>query len=89
MTGGTFTSLYLLRELGSFDAFIEYTSHGALKPVAPVTCEAIGDYGRLLEAFEGVRVSHAKRILQWVRHTKPSYKQTDAYWTRWSSSLLR
>ena len=89
MTGGVFTSLYLLRELGSFDAFIEYASHGALKPVAPVTCEAIGDYERLTRAFADVHISYGGRLSQWVRHAMPAYKQTDAYWTRQSPSLLR
>lgn len=88
MTGGVFTSLYLLRELGSFDAYLEYTRHGSMKPVAPITCEAIGDYQRVLDAFTGVRIAPVGKAGRWVRHTMPSYKQTDAYWTR-SPDLLR
>jgi hypothetical protein len=86
---GVFTSLYLLRELGSFDAFVQYASHGVLAPVAQLSCDAIDDYGRIERAFKGVRLSLAKSTFRWVRHAMPAYKDTEAHWLRWPASISR
>jgi mannosyltransferase OCH1-like enzyme len=86
---GVFTSFYLLRELGSFEAFVAYAGHGVLKPVARRICEIVGDHGRLMRMLDGVDISPVGRARQFVEHTMPSYKETDAHWMRWPGSIFR
>ena len=53
---GIFTSAYLLRELGSFDAFLEYAAGSILEPSANLFCETVGDYDTLGPMWRGVRI---------------------------------
>lgn len=53
---GVFTSLYLLHELGSIDAFLEYSVDSVIEPSAPLLCEVVGDYGRLAGAWDGIAI---------------------------------
>ena len=56
---GVFTSMYLLRELGSFDAFIEYSIGSVIEPSAPLFCELVGDLARVEGIFDGVVIRPA------------------------------
>jgi mannosyltransferase OCH1-like enzyme len=51
-----FTSMYLLRELGSTDSFMGYSAGTVLEPSASLFCDVVGDYGRVERAFAGVTV---------------------------------
>jgi glycosyl transferase-like sugar-binding protein len=53
---GIFTSAYLLRELGSFDAFTRYARGTVLEPVAPLFCEVVGTYSRIAGAWDDVEI---------------------------------
>lgn len=86
-----FTSLYLLRELGSFDAFVEYAEGGVLAGSAALVCETIGDYGRVPRAFEGVDVipeEEARALVEGAAAGLP-YKQDERNWLKASASIYR
>lgn len=91
MTGpALFTSLYLLRELGSIDAFLEYADGTAIERSAPLLCDAIGDYREVERAFGGIRIPLAKEGDAWARQIQPlpAYKKTQ-HWTNVHSSIYR
>jgi Glycosyltransferase sugar-binding region containing DXD motif len=85
-----FTALYLLRELGSLDAFLEYAQGGMLESSAPLTCEAIGDYERVERAFDGVRIPPMTESYAWAYTPLPplAYKTTD-HWADVTTSIFR
>jgi len=86
-----FGSLYLLRELGSFDAFRSYTKGGAIEHIAPLLCEVVDDYLRIERAFAGVRLEYQSKSRAWARPPRrpPAYKKTDLYWANQTSSIFR
>jgi hypothetical protein len=88
---GIFTSLYLLRELGSIDAFTDYVRGGALEPLAPLLCEVVGDYARIDRAFADVRVAPMSEAGEWVGPPgiPLAYKHTDTHWINTKSSIYR
>lgn len=87
---GIFTSLYLLRELGSFDDFISYAKGGVLEISAPLCCEVIGTYERVERAFEGVRIPPMAESHAWAYtpYPPPSYKSTE-HWSDVTTSIFR
>jgi hypothetical protein len=87
-TSSVFTILYLLRELGSFDSFVEFAGHGMLGRVSRLSCEVVGDYDRVRGVFAGVRISPLQQRNHWVRHTSPPYKETGRHWAHWPGSIF-
>ena len=88
---GVFTSLYFLRELGSLGAYREYVRDGAFEPMADPVCEAVGEYGRVEEAFKGVEIRPIEAINQWLRlpQPRPAYKDSGAHWLNFRGSIFR
>lgn len=86
-----FTSLYLLRELGSFDAFLSYAEGGVLEGSSRLFCETVGDHGRVAGAFEGVALPPVEQTYMLVAgiDTPLPYKDTDAHWVNVTSSIYR
>jgi hypothetical protein len=86
-----FTSLYLLRELGSFDAFLAYAEGGALEPSSRLLCETVGDHERIATAFAGVRMPPVEEAHVWVGGPEAPlfYKDTEAHWVNVTSSIYR
>lgn len=88
---GVPTLMRFIHNWGSFDAFIEGVAGSPMEPFARPYCEAIGDYGRIVEAFEGVRVSSHENMFEWVaspQYPLP-YKQTDAHWHNVRTAIFR
>jgi hypothetical protein len=86
---GIFTSLYLLRELGSFDAFLAHAGHGVLAPVARLSCEVVGEHERLAAALNGLRIAPVSKSRRWVGYRMAPYKRTEMHWLRWPGSIFR
>ena len=88
---GVFTSLYLIRQLMSLDAFREYASHGVLGPLAPLTCEVVGEIERVERAFDGVRIMTGEEYRRWFVNLgrNLSYKESEVHWPRWAVSIFR
>jgi Glycosyltransferase sugar-binding region containing DXD motif len=81
----------VIRELGSFDAFIDLIAGTDAEPFGELYCEVIGDHQRLDEAFDGVRFSSAERMFHWVgRPDFPlPYKATDVHWHNVKTRIFR
>jgi mannosyltransferase OCH1-like enzyme len=78
-----FTSLAALHRLGSFEA-----GRGALVRVnrlQEVLGEAIGDFARVTEAFERVRIVPFRTAMDWIGEAGAplAYKQGDEHWIDW------
>lgn len=86
-----FTSLYLLRELGSFDAYDAYAEGGALENAAGLLRETIGDYERVPRAFAGVELPAEIESRSWVGspETPLPYKDTEDHWVNVTASIYR
>jgi Glycosyltransferase sugar-binding region containing DXD motif len=86
-----FTSLYLLRELGSFEAFLDYVEGGVLEPSAALLRETVGDWDRVGRAFAGVRIPPVEESYAWVVSPEVplSYKQTKDHWLNATESIYR
>jgi Glycosyltransferase sugar-binding region containing DXD motif len=89
---GIFTFMYLLRDAGSIDAFVTSVRKGE-KAVssAELFCEVVGDYGRMLRAFDGVCISPIEKSKAWLRPPAhhPRHKRTDAHWLNVRESIYR
>jgi hypothetical protein len=87
---GVFTTMHMIWKQGSFDAFRSLVEGMAIERFAESYCEVIGDYGRIIEAFEGVRVSSSDALLGWVDHPEVvlRYKQTEACWHNWHAATV-
>jgi hypothetical protein len=85
-----FTNLCRLRRLGSFDALMEHLAGHRSEWHARVLCEAIGDYGLVNRAFEGVMVSPISENV-WIRAPECPlpYKETDEHWTNFKGTIYR
>lgn len=84
---GIFTSLYLLRELGSFDAFLEYAADSVIAPSAPLLCEVVGDYATVGRMWDGVGIRPLAQRDTWVFKTKERFDET--HWLRSKDSIYR
>jgi hypothetical protein len=84
-----FTSLYLLRELGSFEAFVEYCEGGVLAPCAHLLCETVGEHERVVRAFDGVELKSEIESRAWVGDSgdRLPYKDTEDHWLNVTSSI--
>lgn len=86
-----FTSLYLLRELGSFDAFLAYAEGGVLAGSAQLLCETIGDHLRVVRAFDGVEIvpeEESRTLVEGAGAGLP-YKQGEDHWVNTTGSIYR
>jgi hypothetical protein len=86
-----FTSLYLLRELGSFDAYVDYARGGALAPFARFLCATVADYERVVAALERVCLRPEIDSRRWVVAPPGPlpYKATEDHWLNVGSSIFR
>lgn len=81
-----------LFEWGSFDAFIAATRETPAEPFAGLYCETVGSYDRIVEAFDGVRVSTHEEMLYWIADAPSAtlpYKQTDSHWHNVETRIFR
>jgi glycosyl transferase-like sugar-binding protein len=88
---GIFSLMRFIRDWGSFDAFVDGIAGSPAEPFGDLYCEVIGDYGRIVAAFEGVRVSPHESMITWVgdpEHPLP-YKQTDIHWQNVKTTIFR
>lgn len=80
-----------MRDLGSFDAFVDAVAGTDAEPFAELYCEVAGDFDRIVQAFHGVRVSPAESMFDWIG--KPdfplAYKATDTHWQNVKTSIFR
>lgn len=85
-----FTSLYLLRELGSFAAFAAYVEGGALAPMPSLLHDAIGDCERVHDAFGGVSLRPMDEAYELIRDAgELSYKTGEGHWVNVTSGIYR
>jgi hypothetical protein len=88
---GVPTLMRFIRDCGSFDAFIERVRGSDADPFANLYCETIGDYGRIVEAFEGMYVSPYESMCHWVGNSESvlPYKETDVHWQNVNGEIFR
>lgn len=88
---GVFTLMRFIREWGSFDAFIDGLAGSPMEPFAEQYCETIGTYERIVEAFEGVRVSSHEQMFSWVSDPAGPlpYRETDTHWKNVKTRIFR
>lgn len=88
---GVPTLMRFIHEWGSFDAFVEGVAGSPAEPFAELYCETIGEYGRIVAAFEGVRVSSNEAMFSWVGRPEQAlpYKETDVHWHNVKSAIFR
>lgn len=89
---GILSVMRWIREWGSFAAFLEAAAGTKAEPFGHLYCETIGDYERIVEAFEGVRVSTHDGLFQWVEEIPASdlpYKGGDTHWVNVKSEIFR
>jgi glycosyl transferase-like sugar-binding protein len=88
---GVFTLMRFAYNWGSLDAFVEGLAGSPMEPFAEPYCETIGDYDRLVEAFDGVRVSAHAEMSTWVAPPKSGlpYKETDRHWHNVKTAIFR
>lgn len=66
LTGpGVLTSLYLLRELGSLEAYRDHVRGGPLEATAPVLAATVGDPERVASSFASVRIAPIEEAGRW------------------------
>jgi len=78
-----FTSLAALHRLGSFEA--GRSTGAGIHKLATVMVEAVGDFKRVVEAFERVRVVPFRAAMEWIGEagTPLDYKQGNEHWIDW------
>ena len=88
---GIFSLMRFIRDWGSFDAFTAAVAGSLAEPFAKLYCEVIGDYDRIHDAFDGVRVSSFEGMSQWVVHPDCPlpYKETDVHWHNVATRIFR
>ncbi|HET8863125.1 MAG TPA: glycosyltransferase [Solirubrobacterales bacterium] len=84
---GVFTSIYLLRELGSFDAFMGFSLGTVIEPSAALLCEVVDDCDRIASMWDGVDIRSLKdRDDLSVKLNGPP---SEAHWLRRKGSIYR
>lgn len=82
-----FSSLKLLHNLGSLEEARRTAAGDPIERMVHSVTDAIGDYDRLAEAFEHVRIVPFDLSINWIAKPEapPAYKQGDMHWThrRW------
>lgn len=85
---GIFTSIYLLWQLGSIDAFIEYSVGSVIEPSARLLCEVVDDYTRIARMWGGVRIRPLERRGDWAIKARRQ-GGPGAHWLGTSGSIYR
>jgi hypothetical protein len=90
------TGLAVLYELGSFEAFFHVCASISNKWQPKVMGEIAGDFDRVIEAFDGVRLAPTTRLPECISnqdaaHTvqKAAMLADSQHWTQWGSSIYR
>ena len=88
---GVPTLMRSIRDCGSLDAFVDDVKGSDAEPFAELYCDVVGDYQRIVEAFEGVCVSPHESMCHWVgRPDSPlPYKETDTHWHNVTTRIFR
>lgn len=88
---GIFSLMRFIRNWGSLDAFIDGVANTPAEPFASLYCEVIGDYDRILEAFDGVRVSPYAQMTSWIESPEDPlpYQRTDVHWHNVRTAIFR
>ena len=88
---GVPTLMRYLREWGSFDAFLEAAVGTPAEPFAGLYCEAVGDYDRVVAAFDGVSALPYERMTHWVAEPEQAlpYKETADHWHNVRTAIFR
>lgn len=84
-----FTSLVRLRRAGSWEALRAEVAGHRWKALAEPYSQTIGDYARVIEAFDGVRVRPLSESRAWVDEVPLPYRGTDRHWPNHGSSIYR
>lgn len=85
-----FTSLYLLREVGSLAALDRYLAGGALAPLSPVLRAAIGDERAVERAVAGVAVRPIAEAHEHVADERElAYKRSGGDWAGREAEIYR
>lgn len=87
-----YTSLNLLRELGSFDALLRKVEGTKLRLTSSLLCEVVGEPAVVEEAFDDVRISPVGEAFS-IWCAPPGiplpYKRHSTDWRRHKSSIFR
>lgn len=88
---GIFTSMYLLHELGSTDAFLEYCRGRVLEATAPLFYEIVGDSARLARMLDDVRIRPRGDLENWLERVDLSsaLANTGGHWTKLRGSIFQ
>jgi Glycosyltransferase sugar-binding region containing DXD motif len=88
---GIFTLMRFIHDWGSFDSFLDGIAGSAAEPFGELYRETIGDYGRVVAAFDGVRVSPYESLMTWVADPEDPlpYKETDVHWHNVKTAIFR
>lgn len=88
---GVFTLMRFMHDWGSFDVFLDELNGTPAEPFGELYCEVVGNYSRLVEAFEGVCVSPYESMAKWITYPKRHlpYKDTDSYWAHVTTGIFR
>jgi hypothetical protein len=85
-----FTALAALYGHGSFDALLSHLSESEHRPLVAAYCDAIGDYGRVTHAFEGISIVP---VSQWREFILPverlPYQRSKTHWRRAKGRIFR
>lgn len=90
-TSGIPAVLCFMRDWGSFEALNEYAGGSGIGNFVGPYRAAVGEYERILQAFEGVRISPAEELFKWVNHPDHPlpYKETDVHWHNFKGPIFR
>lgn len=84
-----FTSIYLLNELGSSDAFVEYAAESVLRQSAALFCETVGSYDRVARICEGVRIRPTTDIVRRFVVFPQAGERPPTHWSFVEGSIFR
>jgi hypothetical protein len=86
---GVFTSLYLLNELGSIDAFLRFTRGTALAVLAPIVCDIVANADDVTSMFAGMVLRPHSARRAWVEpvRVRRSGHSVERYWQAWQGTI--
>jgi hypothetical protein len=84
---GIFTSIYLLHELGSIEAFLDYTAGSIIERSAHLLCEVVGDYAGIAAMWDGIEIRPLKDRDTWT--TKGRERPGGTGWASVRDSIYR
>lgn len=77
---GVLTSLYLLRELDSIDAFLKFSAGSVIEPSAEVLCDVVCNVAAVQEAWSGVEIRPLEEMDRWGVKTNDRPRGTRWHW---------